>query len=81
MRQLILDDRYKVIYRIDYVFRLKGDCDWVANLFLTDLDNFDGVEDREGEGGEHNEERAQRYQQGTDARCLVTVSTKSGSPR
>ena len=53
----------------------------MANLFLTDLDNFDGVEEREGEGGEHNEERAQRDQQGTDARCLVTVSTKSGSPR
>ena len=53
----------------------------MANLFLTDLDNFDGVEEREGEGGEHNEERAQRDQQGTDARGLVTVSTKSGSPR
>ena len=44
------------------------------------LDHFDGVEEREGEGGEDNEEGAECEEEGTDTRGLVTVLTTSVSP-
>ena len=47
----------------------------------TDLDNFDGVEEREGEGGENDEEGAECEEEGTNTRGLVTLSTKSLSLR
>ena len=72
------------------VFRCRRGCvfNWLSDSYLkiflrviSDLDHFDGVEEREGEGGENDEEGAECEEEGTNTRGLVTLSTNSLSQR
>ena len=43
------------------------------------LDHLDGVEEGEGEGGQHDQHGAEGEEEGADARCLLTVWTSQSS--